>query len=379
MKKILLLLIPCILLVSCGASKYFINNSQEFKNFSSLLRQLDKKSNPALVSEIENRYQSITTNMLNDIEVYQTITEPDRWEKIISTYQTLNKLSEVVNKSKARSFLFPQSYLSALTVAKQNAAAEYYNLGLDKMQAGDKFSYRDAYYLFSKANEYYPGYQDVHRQMDIAWKESLLNVVINPVTDQSRYYASMAPNRFGNSFNSDLLQRNLVLDLGGSSAKTSSAKFYTDREAFMSRITPDWIVDITWTNLDIPYPAITKSTIERSKEIQISKDSSDKPIYQTVKATVYVSRQYFRALGELELRVTDALTQKNVDFQTYQSPIDFNQSYATFEGDRRALTKEDELMINNKTALPTREELLNELYDQIYPQLKNGIQYLVQY
>lgn len=342
-----------------------------------MLKKLDKTNSPELQHQIEQAYRTLTTQMLNDIDVYHTLTEPDRWDKIIGTYQTLNKLSEVISRSKARSFITPDSYQSAITVAKQNAAEDYYNLGIDQMQTDSKAAYREAYFLFSKANEYYPGYRDVIRRMDVAWKESVLNVIINPVTDQSSFYASMRPNRFGNSFNNDLLQRSLVRDLGGDYRRNSPAKFFTDREAYMARIDVDWIIDIAWTRLDVPYPSIAKSTINRSKEIQVGKDSADKPIYETVKATVYVTRQYFKALSEIECRVTDAKTRQNIDLKTYSSFVDFNQSYATYKGDKRALKKEDELMINNNTRLPTRDELLLALYEKIYPQLKNGIERLV--
>lgn len=209
-----------------------------------MLKQLDKRNDPDLEFQIKQAYQSITRQLLDDIEVYRTLTEPDRWDKIIGTYQTLNKLGEVISKSKARAFISPEYYNSAITVSKQNAAEEYYNLGMDQMRHANKSAYRDAWFLFSKANDYYPGYRDVIRQMNVAWQESVLNIIINPVTDQSSFYAGMRPNRFGNSFNSDLLQRSLVRDLGGDFRKNSPAKFFTDREAYMARIDVDWIIDI---------------------------------------------------------------------------------------------------------------------------------------
>lgn len=379
-RRSLIILCSCLLLASCGSSKYFIASNTELNNLSSLLKKLDKEKNdqPALRDQISDLYTSVSDRLLNDIEVYQTLTEPDRWEKMVSTYNMLNKMSDVINKSKAGNFVHPTSYHAQLQKVRQDAAANYYDLGRQAMEAGDKFSFRDAYYLYSKANEYYPGYKDVKRKMDDAWRRSVLNVIINPVTDQSTYYAQMTPNRFGNSFNSDLLQRSLIRDLGGDFNKNAPAKFFADREAYMANIDIDWIVDITWTRLDIPFPLSQTTIVERTKKIETGKDSLHNPIYQTVTAKVRVTRRYFSAGGEIECRVTDAHTRDNVDLDTYHSQIDWSEDYATFEGDSRALTDVDRVMINNKVLLPTRQAILLELYEKIYPQLKNGIYHLVQ-
>lgn len=380
MTRTLIIILAATLLMSCGSSKYFISNEAEFSTLSSLLKKLDKNKNDnqEIRDQIVELYQSSSKRLLNDIDVYKTLTGPDKWDKVIKAYQTLNTMSEVIIKSKAGNFITPDSYHGLLSQAKQEAAGDYYDAANETMKGGDKASFREAYYLFSKANGYYPGYRDVKRKMEFAWKESVLNVVINPVTDQSSYYAQMIPNRFGNSFNSDLLQRTLVRDLGGDFNKRAPARFYTDYEARVARVDIDWIADITWTRLDIPIPFTQSSTVRRTKDIEIKKDTLGKPVYQKVEATLKITRRYFTAYGEVECRMTDAHTRENIALDRYPSRIDWSQSYATYSGDKRALTDADWAMINNRVVIPTREAVLMELYQKIYPQLKNGIRNLVQ-
>lgn len=379
MSRLSLFLILSFLLFSCSTSKYFIANDAELNNLSSLLKKMDKDKNdaPALRQQIADLYSSSSTRLLNDIEVYKTLTETDRWDKIVGAYNVLNNLADVINRSKARGFINPASYHGVLQQVKQDAAGDYYSAGLEAMAAGDKLSFRDAYYLFSRANEYYPGYKDVKRKMDFTWKQSVLNVVINPVTDQSAYYAQMTPNRFGNSFNSDLLQRTLVRDLGGDFSKNAPAKFFTDGEARMARVDVDWLADITWTRLDVPYPFTQTTSVSRSKKIEIGKDTLNQPVYKTVEATLQITRRYFTAYGEIECRITDAHTRENIALDRYPSQIDWSQDYGTYKGDSRALTDADWVMINNLVAIPTREAILMELYQKIYPRLKDGIYTLV--
>lgn len=378
MKILATITIISLLLTGCGSSKYSIGNSPELQAMAGLLKKLDKDpENESLKTDIRNAYSSITKNLINNIEVYETLTQPDRWDKILNAYNTLQSMSDVINKSKARSFISAPSYAADIQVARQNAAATYYEEGMAAMEIGDKISFRHAYELFAKANNYYPGYKDVRQQMDIAFQESVLNVVVNPVTDQSPFYSQIGPNRFGNSFNSDLLQRSLVRDLGGDYSRNSPARFYTDREAYRANIDVDWIIDIMWTNLDVPYPLTQQFSKKVSKDIQVSKDTSGKPVYKTVYATLYITRRYFTARGELECRVTDAHTRENIDLNRYQATVDWSQDYATYKGDPEALSQYEWQIINNRTVLPTREGILMELFQKIYPNLRRGIQNLI--
>lgn len=378
MQKTFLIALAALLLSACGQSKYAIGNSAEEKEFSSLLRKLDKSKDPEIKNQLQNLFHSLTTRHLDNIEMYETLTEPDKWNKILNEYSALDRLGKAIAKSSAaRTFISVPDYAAAEQMMRQKAAADYYEIGMQYLEQQTKASARQAYNAFSEANNFYPGYKDVRKKMNEAWQLAVINVVINPVTDQSSYYSQMTPNRFGNSFNSDLLQRSLVRDLGGDYSNNSPAKFYTDHEAFLANIDVDWIVDISWTNLDVPYPQTQTFTRNVSRDIEISKDSTGKQLYETVTGTLYITKKYFTAFGELELRVTDASTRENIDLRRFNSRVDWEQQYATFRGDRRALSNLDIAILNNNTRLPTRQEILLELYNKIYPQLKNRIYDLV--
>ncbi|MEO9209807.1 MAG: hypothetical protein ABI208_01845 [Ginsengibacter sp.] len=216
--------------------------------------------------------------------------------------------------------------------------------------------------------------------MSYAFENGVLNVVVNPVTDQSSYYNRLGNNRFGNSFNNDLMQRSLVRDLGSDYNKSSGARFYTDRDADRSNRDIDWVIDITWQDLDVPYPQTNQYSKNVSREIQEGTDSTGKATYKTVYATLYITRKYFTARGQLECRITDAHTRDNIDIKRYTSSVDWQQEYGTYQGDSRALSNQDLAFLNNNYyQSPRKEDILNELYQKIYPQLKNGIFNLVQW
>jgi len=54
--------------------------------------------------------------------------------------------------------------------------------------------------------------------------------------------------------------------------------------------------------------------------------------------------------------------------------VDWQQEYATYSGDSRALSNNDLAILNNNNyQQPRKEDILNELYQKIYPQVKSGI------
>jgi hypothetical protein len=383
MKKLIYLFSVLLVLSSCGSSKYIAGNTAEDKALASALKKLDKSpADTSLQNSLKYLYNDAALAHLNNIERYQKLQNEERYDKIIAEYQSLQKLSEIIKSSSiARRFVTAPSYLNEIQNAKMQAAEDFYDYGLELIKnAEGKLSYKKAYYAFQNANRYVPGYKDVKRQINNAFQNSILNIVINPVTDNSDYYQSIGRNRFGNSFNSDMMQRSLVRDLGGDFNKSAEARFYTDNEASRARIDVDWIVDIMWTNLDIPRPFTNQYSKNVSKEIEIGTDTSGKKRYQTVTATLYLTKRYFTAQGDLECRVTDAVTRRNVDLKRYTSRVDWSQEYGTYKGDSRALSEIDWAMINLRNPiLPSREEILAGLFDKMYPQLRSGIQNLVRY
>jgi hypothetical protein len=376
MKNYLYILIGSILLSACGSVRNSVANTPQDITLLTAIKKLNKKpSNVEVQNSLTDLYNNAVKQHLDNIDVYQTMTEPDKWTKIVNEYNALEYLGSVISASStALNLIKPQSFYAETQVARQNGASDYYDLGTQYLDHNDKESSKNAYYAFKKSTEFVPAYKDAKRQMDKAYQSSILNVVINPVTDNSSYYSSLGWNRFGNSFNNDYLQLSLVKDLGGDYNQNQPARFYTDRDAQRARVNVDWIVDLTWINFDVPQPYTQQSNRNVSKQIEIGRDTANKPVYQTVSATLRVTRKYFTATGDLECRITDAFTRNNIDLNRYSSKFDWQQEYGTYSGDSRALGSAELSIINNRNfQVPRKEDILTELYQNIYPQVKNNI------
>jgi hypothetical protein len=115
-----------------------------------------------------------------------------------------------------------------------------------------------------------------------------------------------------------------------------------------------------------------------SRQVETGRDSSGKPVYQTVYATVNVTRQSFTARAEMEVVINDAGAGKLISRNYYPEEYTWMEEYATYTGDSRALDANDWNLVNNsRFREPRKEDVLNELYRRIYPQVKNRIIYAV--
>lgn len=376
MNKYLYSLLFVFVLSSCGNSRYAKTQTPEDKALLAAIKKVEKNpSDTASQNSLMELYNDAATQHLNNIDVYKKLNAENKWPKILQEYDALERLNKTVNNSKiATKYIKPISFTAEIQMTRNEAAQDYYNLGMDYLQNNDKQSARHAYTLFNRSAELVPNFKDVKRQLSLAKEKSTLNIVINPIRDESRYYSSLGSNRFGNSFNNDYLQRNLVRDLGGEYSANSFARYFTDRDASRNRVDVDWVVDLTWIDLEIPRPYSRQYNRNVSKEIKVGTDTSGKAVYETVTGTLYITQQYFTARGELESRVTDAHTGDNVNLNRYSSTVDWKQEYATYRGDARALSNQDKAILNNQPLRePRREDILDELFQKIYPQAKNNL------
>ena len=373
--KYIYLYLSLVIFLSASCSSNRLPKTTEDKTLFGVIKKLDKDpSNTELKNTITHLYNEAAKSHLDKIEVYNTLTDADRWIKIVKEYEALKNLSEVIANSSAAKLVTAPSYISEIQNAKQNGAEAFYTLGVSNMDIGDKQSSRNAYYEFKKANDLIPGYKDVRQQISIAFENSIINVVINPVRDNTFFYNSMGWNNYGNNYNNDYFQRSLASDLGGYYNKNAPARFYTDWEARRENIRPDWEVDLIWQYLNIPEPMTSYYSRNISKQIELSRDTSGKVQYQTITATLNIVKKYFTASGDMELRITDVNTGRNITTNRYSDQFNWQEEYATYTGDSRALSSNDYALLNNNNyQIPRREDILNQLSQRIYPQIKSRI------
>lgn len=375
MKYIFYILSSLFILISCKTSKDYLSRSDNDKTLFDAVKTLKKySSDTAAMRALPVLYTMAQQRNLRKINSYNSSKELGRWDKILDSYNTLQEMhNAIVENDAASALVTPVNYQQAIYDVKEQAAADYYAEANYSLSLPGRDNAKKAYSYFKKADKWVPNFQDAKFKMDEAYQNAIVNVVINPVQDNSYFFNSGWGNS-GFNYSNEYFQQTLIRELGGKNSSRYPARFYTDWEARRDNVQPDWEVNLTLRNMNIPRPQTYTYSRNASQQVESGRDTSGKTIYRTVYATINVARQSFTARADMEINITDLLTRKSVTYTTFREDYSWQEEHANYNGDSRALSANDWAMINNSYYNePRKEDVLNELYRRLYPQVKNKI------
>jgi hypothetical protein len=380
MKRILLFILLLIGFNACRSNKDYLERADADKALQDAVKRINKNSNDEnAVNAIPELYKNISKTHLSQIESLNKSGDVQRWDNIIGHYDDLQQAyNSIITSPPAFKLVTPVSYATQLAETKEGAAEAYYQLGLTELEKPGRDAAKRAYTYFKKSGKYVPDYKDSRQKADDAFENGMVNVLVNPVQDNSFFFNSGWGN-YGYNYSNEYFQQNLVRELNSRNDRYP-ANFYTEYEARRDNVKPDWIVDLILRNLDVPMPVNNTYSRNVNAQVQSGTDTSGKPIYQTVYATVQVTRRSFTANAHLELNIKDLATRKTISYRNFREDYRWEQEEANYTGDSRALSSQDWQLINNtQSYVPRKEEVLNELYRKIYPDVLRNIRMAVEW
>lgn len=358
---------------SCGSSnklsRYY---TEEDKAVFELIDQVkkapeDKSAIRLLTEAYDLAYQKRTrmvgnTGMGNQAgDQYMALAR--EWEIVSQMYRQIRQLP--IAEKLQPIILDPSSELSH---AKQEAAEQYYQAGRTYLGYNTRQQAIQALDFFEKANKAWPGFKDVNQLMQVAAERAIIRVLVNPV-NYNRYNWSYW------GFQNDWLQQQMVRDLNARAFR--NVRFFTEWELRSQKLVPDKIVDLDFVELFVDRVHAERRRYERSKNIKTGETKSNppKPIYTTVRATVFVDRQYMSSYATLECRIYDRQSNQNILYDRFPDRYNWTQERARYTGDRRALEPSDIAMLTNRwdDNPPSREQIADRLIRTTYQQLLSRI------
>ena len=380
MKHILQILVLSVLLTACGSNKSYLERTDENKALFDAVKRLNKNTTDESAQEaVPVLYKNVLANKLDRIKSFQSGSDLGRWDKVLGEYNDLQEIyNTVINSSAAFKLVTPRNFNTELLETKQAAAEEYYQQGQAFLNKNGRDNAKKAYSYFKKTDRYIGGYKDVQDKINEAYESAIVDVVINPVQDNS-FFSNTGWGNSGLNYSNEYFQRTLVRDLGYANNNSNyAARFYSDWEAQRANISIDWMVDLRLRNIDLPQPYSNTYRENRSAQVQSGTDTSGKPVYRTVNATLNVNRMSFTARADMDVLIRDLETGRTISNRNFRENYQWQEERATYSGDSRALSSQDWAMINNSNFYaPRREQVLEELYRQLYPQVLNNIKYAV--
>ena len=210
----------------------------------------------------------------------------------------------------------------------------FYQSGLRNLDYGTKQDARKAYDDFRRTKQYVSGYKDVDRMMNVAYEASIINIMINPI--QNSFPGMWNTSNWNYDPRFRLMHEQLIRDLGGQSG-SNSFRYFSEMDTRRLDIRPDWVIDINWSYMSSPPNVINRYDRQVNKNIEIGKDTLNKPVYQTVKATLHITR-YQNPSNDIDYRIVDVQTNQTLDWNRIQTSSN-SQVYetATFSATRERL------------------------------------------
>jgi len=378
MKNYFLLLL-LFLLVGCSTGgklkKYY---TPEDNTVFELTERLNKNAaDKEALSFLPGAYQAAVDKRkaLNQAS-YNSLPPGDRYIQLLKEFGVMQQMYEKINAVPAAKNAVPDLWdpSVAITKAKNNAAKEYYNQGLEFMTFDNRQAARNAFDYFNKANNVIPGYDNVQTMMQQALDRATIKVIVRAAN-----YYNFSYNYWG--FQNDWLQQQIINDLNAQTYR--DVRFYSDRDANANRVRADRVVELNFTELYVGQVFNNRNTFRRSKQIQTgtTKSIPPKPVYKTVDATVYVNSRYLQSRATLECRIYEQATGNNLLYDRFPDNYDWRVETATYTGDSQALTPADWSLISNSGGVnvPSRAEIADRLvrncYNLLLNRIKTGVQF----
>ena len=368
-KTIFLYLILGTLLVSCGSKKGYLDRNNADKSLQDAVKRLNKNPDDEKALEaVPELYTLIQKKHLDQIAAYKMSSQANKWENIVSEYEMLQSAyNGIMNSPAAFKKVNPESYAVNLVEARDSGAANYYGVAESYFSRPGRDNAKFAYNNYKKVGNFVKGYKDINEKMQQCYEKAIVNVVINPVQDNS-FFVNNGWGNYGMNYSNEFFQQKLVAELGNNNMYP--ARYYNQWDARRMNVNPDWTVNFILKNIIVPNPQSTYFSRPVSKQLQIGTDTAGRPVYNTVTATMNIVKTSYISRMNMEVSVTENITRKVLSYRNFNEEFKNEQESATFSGDRRALSDSDWELINRSGyGAPKKDEILNELYKKIYPQV----------
>lgn len=337
----------------------------------SVERLRSSPGNKKAIQTLKQAYPLAREVSLTNINNLRSSNNPFQWTETVYAYNRLNNLYEEIQRSPAAKEVVPSpsNYYQFLEGAKSNAANEQYQAGLTALNTNTRDGAKRAYFHFLDADGFFQGYQDVKEKIDQARYAATLKVVVNQVAVPSRVY-----NEPGEQFHdkvADFLRR----------LETSEfVRFYSFAQARKEGIeNPDQVVKMQFDDFIVGETHTLQQIRElKSDTVKVGEvtldDGKKKEVMGVVKAKMTVNRMEIISKGILSLEIIRGSGDVRILLESFPGEFVWFNEWGSFNGDERALTKEDKLILKNGQALPPPpKQMFLEFTKPIYVRLQNRL------
>ncbi len=229
------------------------------------------------------------------------------YDRILAEYAALQLLYDaIVAVPSALQTITPVNYSDQLEATRQQGAADAYARGLgflatDNSRAGKT----KACNAFKNAMTFIPAYKDSKDKMEQAWLTSHVNVLLNPIKDNTSFTKNSIAGEKNMDIFYDNLQQQITTDLANKYGNKYNASFYTTQSRPGENIQPDWTVNIELKDLKVTGPLTVIANRDYNSTEIVGKDDKGKDIVSPIYGSVEKESESYIATGKLSITIND--------------------------------------------------------------------------
>lgn len=376
MRNLYILVLSVFILSACSSGKKAYERGDYYEAVMQAIGRLrqnpdHKKSMETLRSSYPLAVEWLETDAKNQIASNSNT----KWKGALVSYERINNMYEAIRQSPGALKVVPnpKNFYNEMAPLKEKAAEELYNAGIDALMKGTREDAKRAFYNFSEANAYVPGFKDVVEYLEKSKFEATTFVILEQVAIPTRYNLSGG---FFQDKIEEYVNRNYP-DQG-------FVKFYTPQGAQNIQLPRvDQIMRLQFDDFSVG------NTTVREKEETVKKDSvkvgeakvdgKTVPVYNTVTAKLITVRKEVVSEGLLSMIVVDAKSNAVLTHRKFPGRYEWFTTWGRFNGDERALTSQQLEMCKRREIQPPDPQAMflafaGPIYDQLTPAIRSFYQ-----
>jgi len=369
MKKFIPQFIILALIISaCTSGKKSLEQGNYYDAVIKSVDRLRKNSGHSKSKSILRKaYPSAVAYYEGEVGNLMRSNDPFKWGRTVQSYELMNNLYEEIRRSPGALKVVPKpiNYYDRLERAKRNAAEESYSAGMQNLNPNDRNSSKEAYFHFVDANNFVRGYKDVGKKIPEAREYATLNVVVEQIPVPGRY-----------SLSGGFFQEKIEEFLHAGWTDKQFIRFYSQREARRERLQdPDQVLVLAFDDFSVGNIRIRESKEKFERDSvrvgEVTLENGKKaPVYGSVKAELITYKKEVVSKGLLAMKVLDGRNKAVISSDKFPGTFVWYTEWANYNGDERALTKE-QLALCKRIDIPPPppQDLFIEFTIPIYDQL----------
>lgn len=386
MKKLILLAVVFSLSIACSSKKAVekaVNTGNYDLAITTALNKLktnkDKKSKSEYVLMLQDAFNKVVERDLKEIDHLKKDNNPELNRNIFELYQNLNARQERIKpilpltvNGENIPFSFTD-YNNDMLETKSKLSDYLYEKGIDLLESDDKSTIREAYNTLDYLEQINPNYETTQVLLNEAHQRGIYYVLVSIVNETEQ----VIPKRLED----DLLN----FDTYGLN------QFWTVYHANPnSDIMYDYTMQLQLKQINISPERIKESEFVREKEVvdgwkyeldsdgNVVKDSLGNDIKIDKIVTVKARYNEFQQIKSTEIIADvvyiDMISNQLVDKFTFDSGFVFENYFARFRGDKRALSKKERRLLDHREIpFPSNEQMVFDTGEDLKMKLKKII------